>query len=77
MEQRFNEIETQIEGKQPAGKTTAKKQMIDADDFLNMRVEVKKSESIIGSAGLRKCPNCGWTLSSTAIKCPKCGRLLD
>jgi uncharacterized OB-fold protein len=23
---------------------------------------------------LRRCPDCGWSVSSQAVKCPRCGR---
>jgi hypothetical protein len=80
LSERLDDMEANLSGTdEPKTKKISKAQAkaIDADDFFNMKIEEKKTESIIGSAGLRKCPGCGWALSSTATKCPRCGRIIE
>jgi hypothetical protein len=54
-------------------KKQAKRTKIDVDELLTMEVEEKKEESILSSGLIKKCRNCGWALSATATKCPRCG----
>jgi len=77
---RLDDMEATLEGGKEAskGKLRPKKpeKDIDLDDFLNMKVESKKEESILSTGAIRKCAGCGWALSSSAVKCPKCGRVI-
>ncbi|MBD3353351.1 MAG: hypothetical protein GF364_17855 [Candidatus Lokiarchaeota archaeon] len=46
----------------------------EADGFLNLKIsdaEMKEEAS-----GPRRCPHCNWIISSTAVKCPRCGKLV-
>lgn len=44
-------------------------------EIIGFSDDKEEKKEIVGFS-FRDCPNCGWKLTATAIKCPKCGKFL-
>ncbi|MHA1895875.1 MAG: zinc ribbon domain-containing protein [Promethearchaeota archaeon] len=83
LEERLDEMEMiaeekaakSVKGKK--GKTEeikAAPKLTKEDRFLEMKISDEREKSSESTTGPRRCPYCGWIISSKAIKCPRCGK---